>query len=119
MRRVCPHCAEHYQPTEKELRILGIEPTASNTSGWRKGKGCPKCFHSGYMGREAIVELLDVDSKVRELIYDGTMTQLHRYLRESNFTSFGMAAAQKVTTGVTTVEEVLRVLPHSALSRKE
>ncbi len=118
VRRVCPHCAESYTPTATDLQRLGLEATNAATTGWRRGKGCPKCFHSGYLGREAIVELLDVDDRVRELIYEGTMTQLHRYLKEINYTSFGVAAAQKVTTGVTTVEEVLRVLPHSALSGK-
>jgi type II secretory ATPase GspE/PulE/Tfp pilus assembly ATPase PilB-like protein len=52
---------------------------------------------------------------VRELIYQGTMTELNRYLKTIDFTSFSMAAAQKVTNGVTTIEEVFRVLPHSAL----
>ena len=67
------------------------------------------------MGREAIVEILDVDDQVRELIYQGTMTKLNRYLKTINFTSFSMAAAEKVMNGVTTIEEVFRVLPRSAL----
>ncbi len=65
------------------------------------------------------MELLDIDDQVREIIYEGTMTQLHRYLREIKFASFGMAARHKVTTGVTTVEEVLRVLPRNAFSRTQ
>jgi type II secretory ATPase GspE/PulE/Tfp pilus assembly ATPase PilB-like protein len=67
------------------------------------------------LGREAIVEVLDIDDAVRELIYEGTLTQLHRYLRETNFASFRVAAIEKVTSGLTTVEEVLRVIPRSAL----
>jgi type II secretory ATPase GspE/PulE/Tfp pilus assembly ATPase PilB-like protein len=63
------------------------------------------------------VELLDIDDRVREIIYEGTMTQLHRYLQEIKFVSFGMSAKQKVTAGITTVEEVLRVLPRTAFSR--
>jgi type II secretory ATPase GspE/PulE/Tfp pilus assembly ATPase PilB-like protein len=70
------------------------------------------------LGREAIVELLNVDDTVRQLIHEGTITQLHRYLSQINFGSFRVAAIEKVTTGVTTLTEVLRVLPHSALSRK-
>jgi type II secretory ATPase GspE/PulE/Tfp pilus assembly ATPase PilB-like protein len=64
------------------------------------------------MGREAIIELLNVDDMVRQIIYEGTMTQLHPYLGEINFDSFRNAAIEKVTT----VTEVLRVLPHSAVS---
>ncbi|MEW6494559.1 MAG: GspE/PulE family protein [Cyanobacteriota bacterium] len=118
VRRVCPHCAQPHSPTEKELQVLGLQNHA-NVGTWKRGKGCDKCFNSGYLGREAIVELLDVDDRVREIIYEGTMTQLHHYLREVKFASFGVAAKQKVTTGVTTVEEVLRVLPRSAFARNQ
>ncbi|MBD2183691.1 GspE/PulE family protein [Aerosakkonema funiforme] len=117
-RKVCPHCSEPYTPTEADLRMLGLKWEEANPQAWRRGRGCPNCFHSGYLGREAIVELLNVDSKVRQLIYEGTMTELHRYLSESNFDSFRKAAIEKVTTGVTTLTEVMRVLPHSALSQK-
>ncbi|HBB30996.1 MAG TPA: type II/IV secretion system protein [Cyanobacteria bacterium UBA8803] len=118
VRKICPHCVEPYTPTEAELRKLGLSLEKANSRAWRHGRGCPKCFNSGYFGREAIVELLNVDDTVRQLIYEGTMTQLHRYLAEIKFDSFRMAAIEKVTQGVTTVAEVLRVLPHSALFRK-
>ncbi|MBD0344360.1 MAG: type II/IV secretion system protein [Coleofasciculus sp. Co-bin14] len=118
VRKVCPHCAQSYTPTEADLRKLGLTMEEANPKAWRQGKGCSKCFNSGYLGREAIVELLNVDDTVRELIYEGTMTQLYRYLGQSKFDSFRMAAIEKVTQGVTTLQEVLRVLPHSALSRK-
>jgi type II secretory ATPase GspE/PulE/Tfp pilus assembly ATPase PilB-like protein len=118
VRKICPHCAQSYTPTQADLRKLGLSIEEANPSVWRQGKGCSKCFNSGYFGREAIVELLNVDDTVRQLIYEGTMTQLNRYLNEIKFDSFRMAAIEKVTTGVTTLTEVLRVLPHSALYRK-
>lgn len=118
VRKVCPHCAEPYNPTETDLRKLGISREEANPQSWRQGKGCSKCFNSGYLGREAIVEILNVDDRVRQLIYEGSMTQLHRYLEEIKFDSFRMAAIEKVTQGITTLTEVLRVLPHSALYRK-
>jgi type II secretory ATPase GspE/PulE/Tfp pilus assembly ATPase PilB-like protein len=90
----------------------------SSFSGWRKGKGCSNCFSSGYYGREAIVELLDINDPVRELIYEGTMTDLQQYLYASGFISFRISAIDKVTQGITTVEEVQRVLPRAALARK-
>jgi len=113
VRRLCIHCAEPYQPSDEDLSKLNLEPTPQNTKGWRKAVGCPKCFNSGYMGREAIAEVLDVDDRVRELIYTGTMTKLHRYLKETNFISFSEAAIAKILSGLTTIEEVFRVLPHS------
>ena len=118
VRRVCPHCAEPYTPHSRDLSLLGLDAKAVNTANWLRGRGCPKCFHSGYFGREAVAELIEVDDPIREIIYDGAMTQLHRYLREINFFNFRRAAIEKVTTGITTVDEVLRVLPRSALCRR-
>jgi type II secretory ATPase GspE/PulE/Tfp pilus assembly ATPase PilB-like protein len=96
---------------------LGLKREEANWQGWRKGKGCPHCFQSGYSGREAVIELLNVDDRVREIIYEGTVTQLRRYLNEIQYDSFLMAAIAKITQGITTVEEVRRVLPHSAFAR--
>ncbi len=118
VRRVCPDCAQAYKPTLADLRNLGIEATPANTQGWKRGKGCAKCFNSGYLGREAIVELLNIDDRIREMIYEGTMTQIHRYLQEINFVSFTVSAIQKITSGVTTLEEVFRVLPYSVFAQK-
>lgn len=115
VRRVCPHCSEPYTPTETDLKVLGLGRDHIRTGAWRKGRGCAMCFGSGYLGREAVVELIDIDDRVREIIYEGTITQLHRYLRDSNFASFRTAAIEKVSSGLTTVQEILRVLPRTAL----
>lgn len=114
VRKVCPHCAELHTPTGAELKLLDLKPDEANLSGWRKGRGCAACFNSGYLGREAVIELLNVDDTVRQIIYEGTITQLRRYLYDSEFESFRVAAIAKMTTGITTVEEVRRVMPHSA-----
>lgn len=117
IRRVCPHCAQPYTPTDEDLKVLGLKREEADLQTWRWGRGCAMCFHSGYLGREAIIELLDIDNTVRRLIYEGTITQLKQYLNESSFASFQVAAVEKVTMGITTVEEIRRVLPHSVLSR--
>lgn len=118
VRKVCPHCAEPYSPTSADLKFLGLRWEEAHSQSWRKGRGCAHCFNSGYQGREAVIELLNVDDTVRQLIYEGTVTQLRRYLYEGDFTSFQISAIAKVTAGITTVEEVRRVLPHSAFHRK-
>lgn len=115
VRKICPHCSEPYTPTQRELAILELSPTVGNTQGWRQGRGCAKCFNSGYLGREAVIEVLSVDETVRDIIHEGTITQLRRYLYKTEFESFRIAAIAKVTTGITTLTEVMRVLPHSAL----
>lgn len=118
VRKVCQNCAEPYTPTEADLKVLGLERSQANAEAWRQGRGCSKCFGSGYLGREALVELLNVDQTVRRIIYEGSMTQLQHYLDETSFASFRIAAIEKVTAGATTVTEVLRVIPHSALYHK-
>ncbi|NJO42119.1 MAG: type II/IV secretion system protein [Cyanobacteria bacterium CRU_2_1] len=118
VRKVCSHCAEPYTPSSSELKLLNLKPEEANLQAWRKGRGCPRCFNSGYLGREAVIELLNVDDTIRHIIYEGTVTQLRRYLNEIQFDSFRVAAIEKVTTGATTVEEVRRVLPHSSFIHK-
>ena len=115
VRRVCPHCAAPHVPSPQELSLLGLHPGEVPIDQWRKGAGCANCFGSGYAGREAIVELLDVDDRVQELIYDGTLSQLKAYLRETGFVSFRASALEKIIAGLTTVEEALRVLHRNAL----
>ena len=119
VRRVCPHCATPYMPTERELRSLHLSPKDANLSQWRKGRGCHRCFYSGYLGREAIVELLDVDDAVRRLIYKGDQEALQDHLLKIGFYSFRESALMKVCQGKTTSEEVLRALPRSALEQPQ
>ncbi len=118
VRRICPHCAEPYTPTDADLKVLALDREQANMGQWQQGRGCSRCFNSGFMGREAIIEMVNVNDPIREIIHEGTVTQLHRYLDEIQFNSFRMAAIEKVTTGVTTVKEVLRVVPHSAMRRR-
>ena len=117
VRKNCPHCAIAHHPTLAELQSLRLDRQDINPHSWRKGKGCDKCFLTGYIGREAIVELIDIDDAFRQIIYEGTITQMNRYLNEIDFDSFRLAAIDKLNAGITTTEEILRVLPRSALHR--
>ncbi|MBD3882829.1 Flp pilus assembly complex ATPase component TadA [Phormidium tenue FACHB-886] len=118
VRKICPHCAEPALPSAADLKLLGLKLEEANPQAWRKGRGCSHCFNSGYQGREAVIELLNVDDVVRQTIYEGTVTQLRRYLQDIQFDSFYRAAIDKVTSGMTTADEVRRVLPHSAFHHK-
>jgi len=119
VRKVCLHCAVPHPPTPSDLKLLQIDYDEANPAAWRKGQGCAKCFGSGYFGREAVIELLNVDDMVRQIIYEGTLTQLHHYLHDTGFESFRRAAIAKVTAGITTMAEIRRVLPYSALHSKQ
>ncbi|PZU91053.1 MAG: type II/IV secretion system protein [Pseudanabaena sp.] len=119
VRRNCPHCSAIYVPTTQELEEIGLSQDEIKNANFRKGNGCSKCSHKGYLGREAVIELLEVDDVMRQIIYEGSMTQLTQYLQTIDFQSFRKAAIAKVMSGVTTIAEVLRVLPRSALARKK
>jgi len=114
VRRICPHCSEPTRPKSEALKLLGLTKSQIAQANWQQGKGCSHCFQSGYLGREAIVELLEVDDRVREIMYDGTITQLRRHLYKTGYLSFRNAAVEKLLKGLTTLEEVMRVLPRSA-----
>ena len=78
-----------------------------------KGKGCPNCFHTGYRGRTAVFEMLQITSKVRSMISrrasrDEIETELKK--PESGFVSLRKNALRLVLEGVTTGEEVMRVI---------
>jgi len=115
VRKICPHCAQPYQPTDSDLKQLNLTRQQIDPSAWRKGKGCLHCFHSGYLGREAIIELLAIDEPLQKMINDGELTDQQALIREGNLYSFRQAAITKVQEGVTTVEEIQRVLPRGVL----
>jgi type II secretory ATPase GspE/PulE/Tfp pilus assembly ATPase PilB-like protein len=118
LRRVCPHCSQPHTPTASELELLGITDVQAKQGTWRQGQGCNLCFQTGYLGREAVMEVLNIDDAMRQAIYEGTIMQVRQSAHLGNFFSFRDAAIEKVLQGVTTVEEVKRVLPYSALCHR-
>jgi type II secretory ATPase GspE/PulE/Tfp pilus assembly ATPase PilB-like protein len=79
VRKNCPYCSVSHYPSLSELQALKLDREDTHNS-WRKGKGCERCFFSGYIGREAIIELIDIDDAFRQMIYEGTISQMNRYL---------------------------------------
>lgn len=115
VRKVCPQCAESYQPTAEDLKGLNLNLEDLDTSNWRKGKGCGQCFYSGYLGRQAIIELLQIDEPLQKMINDLGVRNQKSLIREGNLYSFRNAAIAKLQQGITTLEEIQRVLPRAVL----
>ena len=112
VRKICPHCKEPYQPQEKDLHYLSLEREEAQTEQWQKGRGCSQCLNTGYLGREALIELLNAEPQmVKQLIRENQITKMQAYLQEIQFDSFRLAAIDKITKGKTTVEELRRVIP--------
>ena len=111
VRRICPNCREAYEPSEEEQRELGLEPKFGRT--FYRGKGCPECFDTGYRGRTAVFEIFPLTIKVRRMIAGhASREQLEDVLKDpsSGFVSLRDNAIKLVEEGVTTGDEVLRVI---------
>ncbi|MEN9217838.1 MAG: GspE/PulE family protein [Gloeomargarita sp. DG_2_bins_126] len=113
VRKVCPHCAVPYTPTAQELAWLGLTAAHPLAQHWRQGKGCDECLGTGYLGRLAVVEVLNADDRIRQLVYGGTIGELRRYLADIDFDSFRKDGIRKISQGLTTLREIRRVLPYS------
>jgi type IV pilus assembly protein PilB len=111
VRRICPHCRKAYTPTQEELEDLGIKEEPGLQL--YRGAGCPECFNSGYRGRIAVFEMLPVNHTVRAMISARKdRDQIEQKLKEpgSGFVSLRENALRLLREGVTSAEEVLRVV---------
>ncbi|ESE42214.1 type II secretion system ATPase GspE [Shewanella decolorationis] len=107
IRTLCPKCKTEHVPDERERELLGI--TADDQRHIYRANGCKACGNSGYRGRTGIHELLLVDDNVRELIHGGRgELAIEKYIRQS-VPSIRHDGMSKVLSGITTLEEVLRV----------
>jgi general secretion pathway protein E len=107
VRTLCPDCKKPHTPDASELEILG--ENANSDTVIYSPHGCAACNQTGYRGRTGIHELLLVDEKVREMMHEGVGEQaIERYIRQST-PSIREDGCRKVLSGVTSLEEVLRV----------
>ncbi len=114
VRRICPHCREEYVPDLDELTQLhlGRETFGAQIPKFYRGAGCPHCYNTGYIGRIAVFEILQVTSKVRSAIAArlGREAVEEQIKEGSHFVPLRTNAIRLVLEGVTTSSEVLRVI---------
>jgi general secretion pathway protein E len=109
-RRICEKCSEPREPTGEQKALLehlldGVQ--------LRAGRGCEYCHHTGYRKRIGIFELLVVDAGMQDLIAAGAHNaQLRKYAQERFFKSMVDDALEKIAAGLTTVDELVRVIPY-------
>ena len=109
VRAICEKCKESYTPTEREMKMLG---SMSKTVPERMyhGVGCDKCGRSGYKGRKGIFEIFKVDDTIQRLIFDhAPATLLRQRAREMGMRTLREDGMLKVASGMTSLQEVLRV----------
>jgi type IV pilus assembly protein PilB len=110
VRVLCAHCKLKYQPTDQELTESGLDPEKSRGRIFYKSVGCEVCNFTGYRGRTAIHELLDVTDNIREVILERKPgSEVRRQARGEGLTSLRESALAKVFGAVTTLHEINRV----------
>jgi type IV pilus assembly protein PilB len=109
-RRVCMKCRRPVQYTDDELIDAGLDPELTRGVTLYEARGCDECNHTGYRGRSAIVELLELNDEIRDLIISKVpATQLKQAAREAGVVFLREAAIEKLLAGETTVKEINRV----------
>ena len=110
LRVICTKCKQPYTPQPAELEAAGISPKAAEKATFMRGKGCGNCQGTGYRGRLAIIELMPMSSKIRELAFRGAPTQdIRRAAIADGMKTLFEDGILKVLKGLTTLEEVFRV----------
>ncbi|MBS0043009.1 Flp pilus assembly complex ATPase component TadA [Shewanella sp. SW36] len=112
VRRVCHNCGVEYQPTPQEKAWLSSVSRKDFThANFRIGTGCQSCNGSGYRGRIGIFEILELDEKMIDAMRTGNPQDFARAaLQSPNFTPLAESALQYLSEGMTTIEEVAKLV---------
>lgn len=109
VRCICPHCRESYQPTEEEWKFLQPGPDTPPQP-LPRGRGCPQCRYTGYLGRVAILEIMEMTPALKNLVLNRRSTAEVRVLAlRQGMYPLGEDGKAKVLAGQTTTREVWRV----------
>lgn len=111
VRLICRHCRREMPQDvpSYDLNIARLKLPPGTTL--YEGEGCPECNHTGYRGRLAVIELLNVNREIRQAIMDkADATTLHRLAVKAGMKTLWQDAIEKVLKGLTTGDEVARVL---------
>lgn len=124
-RKICPHCKEEEKISQdvlddikKEIEKIPakvirneIESFSLDKAVFYRGRGCPKCGGSGYLGRIAIVEAIEINEELKNIISEGKRGISLKEVKENqDFISIKQDGIIKVLKGLTTIEDVLRVV---------
>lgn len=110
VRVICSRCRQKYQPTDAELTESGLTPSRFRDRTYYKSVGCETCNQTGYRGRTAIHELLDMSDNIRELIIARKPgSEVRRTAIQEGLGSLRESALRLVFEGQTTLHEINRV----------
>jgi type II secretory ATPase GspE/PulE/Tfp pilus assembly ATPase PilB-like protein len=109
VRKICDECRVSYEPPPESVAALAGRPVGSTSL--VRGAGCSACRGTGYRGRVGLFELLLVNDDVRDAITrQASRSDLRAIAKEGGLVPLRADGWEKVRAGITTVEEVLRVV---------
>jgi general secretion pathway protein E len=110
VRVLCPHCKEVYVPDDESLSNLGLDRVVLQNNTFYRKKGCNLCMQTGFRGRTAIFEIMIVDDEIKRLVLKTSdANQINELALKRGMITLQKDGIDKVLSGITTTEEVLRV----------
>jgi type IV pilus assembly protein PilB len=110
VRMICENCKRQVQITPEQMKESALDPAIWSQVAFYEGAGCLECSGSGYRGRSAITELLDLSDHIREMIINRRPTsEIKRAAREEGMLFLRDAGLSKIREGVTTLREINKV----------
>jgi type IV pilus assembly protein PilB len=110
VRVICQHCKRPARVTRAILEESGLDPALESSRRFYEGVGCIECNGTGYKGRQAICELLDLSDRIREMILEKRPTsEIKKVAREEGMRFLRECAVERVLEGVTTLREINKV----------
>jgi type II secretory ATPase GspE/PulE/Tfp pilus assembly ATPase PilB-like protein len=110
VRKICPHCRHAVKASRQLLEESGLDPAIYSEFVFYEGSGCIECNGTGFHGRLAVSELMDLSDHIRELILDKRpASEIRRAAKEEGMTFLRESALEQVLRGVTTLREINKV----------
>ena len=110
VRKLCDQCKEAYHPTADVLKLLGLTEKEGKNITFYKPKGCEECGLTGYDGRIALFEIMEMTNRIATLtIEHADMMKLKEAAIAEGMTTILQSGIEKIKAGITTIEEVLTV----------
>jgi type IV pilus assembly protein PilB len=110
VRLLCRSCKRQAAPTAELLRESGLDPDLYHDQVFYDAAGCDECGFTGYLGRTAVAELLDMSDRIRQLVLERRPAgEIKQAAREEGMTLLRDSALEKVFAGLTTLREINKV----------
>src|SRR5947209_735293 len=110
VRNICQHCKRPVTVSRALLEESALDPALEHTHTFYEGIGCIECGGTGYKGRTAICELLDLSDRIREMILDRKPTsEIKKAARDEGMRFLRECAVERVTAGISTLREINKV----------